>query len=52
MDSLIDVIDDTTNMIMDKVRDTFKLDSDSDTDDALYSYIHTTISNAIYEVRA
>lgn len=40
-------IDEATNQIMDKVRDMFNLNPDSDKDDELYSFVHNEIKTLL-----
>lgn len=43
----LEQIDETTNEIMDMIREEFKLNSDGDKDDEVYGFIHTRIKELL-----
>jgi hypothetical protein len=50
-DRLIEVADESTNIIMDYLRDTHGIDPDTDLDDMLYTNVHKYIKRILYQLK-
>jgi len=48
---ILEIIDETTNEIMDMIREEFKLNEDSDKDDEVYGFIHTKIKQLVEKIK-